>query len=503
MPDAITPVGTMIRPPDPNQTIGTLSGILGLRQQQQQLQVGQADVQQAQQQMRERQWLQQAQASNEYKDADGELDPQKFGPAVSQNMPLLGQQVLQSVIKTHTDKTNLNDALRGLDNNFKNDLSGIVRSHANDPNVTSKDIKGDVNAYVGDNPKAAAVAHWMTNLIDDHFDNLSPEQKNTALLHWAQRIQPAATTAQQQQPAVGTMQGPQGLQAIQTNPLAIGGVGAVGNQLPQGLAPQILTPPGGLPTQVGGGRGGPPSTAPGGGGGGAAGARPGKAASGLGNQYPGPQPTDQDMANFKDYSGNLSARAAVAADSLPRIQLLDQATEAIRGGAGQEAREKLAKQLQALNAPKAWVDAVAGGNLGDLQTAEKFLFQTTLSGLRQSMQGDSAHVAQFQAADKVFPSMGTDPRARQEVLNFLRDQGTRDLAEQQALNTARKTGTFNPATWQADYQQQLRGGQVPGVPASQVPRMSGAAPQVNLEGAMHKSKSGKDMVFKNGRWEYK
>lgn len=48
MPDMITPVGAMIKPPDPSQAINTMSGILGLQQQRQALQTGQYQQQSAQ-----------------------------------------------------------------------------------------------------------------------------------------------------------------------------------------------------------------------------------------------------------------------------------------------------------------------------------------------------------------------------------------------------------------------------------------------------------------------
>jgi len=130
----------------------------------------------------------------------------------------------------------------------------------------------------------------------------------------------------------------------------------------------------------------------------------------------------------------------------------------------------LGTTLQSIGAPKSLVDAVASGDLAATQEAEKYLFQTTFSGLKQSMQGDPARVAEFNSAEQVFPSIGTDPRATKSVLNFMMQQAQRDYAEQQALKKARTAGTVNPATWEADYQQQLRAGQVPGTPASQVPK---------------------------------
>lgn len=58
MPDGIQPVGAMIKTPDPNQGISTISGILGLKQQQQNLQTGQYQQQQEQLKMAQAQGVQ-------------------------------------------------------------------------------------------------------------------------------------------------------------------------------------------------------------------------------------------------------------------------------------------------------------------------------------------------------------------------------------------------------------------------------------------------------------
>jgi len=166
----------------------------------------------------------------------------------------------------------------------------------------------------------------------------------------------------------------------------------------------------------------------------------------------------------------------VASDLIPRVQAAEHALDQVRGGGGAVARAAAAKNLQAIpGIPKSFIDAVAGGNLAAAQEAEKYLFQTTFAGLKQSMQGDPARVSEFNSAEQVFPNLGTDPGATKNVLNFMTQQAQRDYAEQQALTTARKAGTFNPATWQGDYQKQLRAGAVPGVPAAQVPKSAATA----------------------------
>src|SRR5208282_58173 len=161
--------------------------------------------------------------------------------------------------------------------------------------------------------------------------------------------------------------------------------------------------------------------------------------------------------------------------------------------------------LQGFGAPQGLVDAVAGGNLGAAQEAEKLMFQTTFAGLRQSMQGDPARVAEFQAAENVFPNIGTDPRATRGILGFMSDQSQRDYAEQQSLNTSKLNGTFNPATWQGQYQQRLRAGQVPGVPQSQVPATAGGNKTVTRTGTVKSGDNkGKTVTeYSDGTRDYK
>lgn len=262
MPDAITPVGAMIKPPDPSQGLNTLSGIIGIQQQKQKLAQEVAGTQQAQQQMRERMFLQgmmktgKDDQGNSILGADGSPDPQKIIPAISRNMPLTGQPVIQSIVKTQSDKANLDNAVRELGQNYRNDLSGIARSFVNNPKAGADDVKAAFDQYVSANPRAAGAGHWASNLVDAHYDNMGPDQKNDALIHLAQQFQPSTETAQQQQPSIGLRQGPTGQQPVQTNTLAPGGVRDVGAPLPQGIAPQIVTFPNQQLGTAGAGQGG-------------------------------------------------------------------------------------------------------------------------------------------------------------------------------------------------------------------------------------------------------
>lgn len=477
MPDAITPVAAQIQAPN---ALGTMSSILGLQQQRQALQGQAAQVQQEQLKAQQASGVQnffQSFDPTQHMGADGTIDldsalQDSHFRGAGNAKPAIMQSLLDIKNKQLTNK----QALTSLNGANLSQLSSVIGSLAKDEDVLADktDPQSGVNAgraKVGaafDNfsklgPDAARVAAIYKPMVEG-----APAGKlSTGIQSLQMQAQDVAGQQAQQNPAlvpvargsetdIFNVNKPEGLQPGQ----------APAQRLGMGLAPQVVTPPGGVPAIMGG---------MGGGGGGAPGQPNQRNLSG----FPGPQPTDQDMKNFGDYQNNLNQRVAIASDSIPRIQMAENALDSIRGGAGAPAYAKWAQRLQALHMPQDLVDAVANGNLAKAQEAEKLLFQTTFSGLRQSMQGDPARVAEFQSAEKVFPSISTDPRAAKEILGFMVDQGNRDYAEQQALLKARTDHTFNPVTWQGEYQQRLRAGAVPGVPASQNP--SGGIPTVTSQ----------------------
>ena len=465
MPDFAAPVAGRN---SPNDGMTQLSNLMGVQLQGQQLQTGkftqqtaQATAQNAQQQMSERQILATMMKSgtdpdgNKVLDEKGEPNAPAMSAAIMKHMPLIGQPVLQNIIKTQDDRLKLNDSIRGLGDNYRNDISGIVRSSIGTQD-TPDQIGAKLDAYVQQNPNAASLiapsVARAKSLLGNLGTHVPQEHNDKALLHLAQEFQPASTSVSEQTQNIQSFTTPSGDRGtVQQNPLSPVPMGQVGPQVGQGIPPQIVTPPGGVPTPYKGG--GPVPSSYGAG---------------------GPAPTSQDVENFGAYQQNLNHRVQVASDLIPRITQAEEALDKIRAGGGSEAYAKFGRMLQATGVvPKSLIDRVSNGDLAATQEAEKYLFQSTFAGLKQSMQGDASRVSEFNAAEQVFPSIGTDPRATKSVLNFMADQSKRDYAEQQALNKARKSGTFNPATWQADYQQQLRAGKVEGVPASQVPRGAG------------------------------
>lgn len=247
MPDFGTPVANQITATNPNQTLQTLSGVLSLKQAQQglqlgqqQLQVGEGAAQSAQQQMDERQLLQSTMASGKapdgtpIKDANGEIDPVAFSKFANTSLPLTGQAVTQNIISTLDNRLKLNDSIRGLGQNYRNDISGIVRSGigAQDPSSVSTGL----DEYAQQNPDAAPAIARAKALIGGVSPNMPPAQRDMAFQKLATEFQPAATSAQQQAPATTMITGPGGgAQAVQVNPLSAVPQGATGPEVAQGI----------------------------------------------------------------------------------------------------------------------------------------------------------------------------------------------------------------------------------------------------------------------------
>jgi hypothetical protein len=247
MPDFGAPVAAGINAPNPQQSVQTLSGLLGVAQQQQSLQQGQqalqvgaGQVQQAQQQQQERQLLQTTMQTgkdpdgNPIKGANGEVDPTALAGFANKYLPLTGQGVQQGIIQTLNNRVQLNDQVRGLGQNFRNDISGIVRSGIGmqDPSA----VMPALSAYAQQNPNAAPAISRAQALLQHVSPQMPQAQRDQALQHLSMEFQPAATTAAQQAPQMGTTTGPGGgVQAFNTNPNSATPVGAVGPEVAQGV----------------------------------------------------------------------------------------------------------------------------------------------------------------------------------------------------------------------------------------------------------------------------
>jgi hypothetical protein len=450
----------------PNKGLTTLSDLMGLQQKQigisqaqQTLQTGQF---MQQQQQAEAQKQQQAMATRQVAtkmaqtgtDPDGnsiidpttkEMDPVKFSSALFKTDPINAAPIVQNILKTTNDKFITQSTGLKLDAQQRQMLAGPLQAlnlDSSDANVSN--VRSTFGQFLQQHPEMGPNVA-SANALLDHIQGQTDQKKRGAMANSFSALLQGGVQVQTQ-PTAGTMESGQEIIPGTQAPAAAGGAFTPsGPTIEKKIAPQLVTPPGGVPTPYKGS--GPVPTSYG----------------------PGPAPTNTDVERFGAYSANLNNRVAVASDMIPRIQQAESALSQVKAGGGAQVREQAGKILQSMGAPKSMIDAVANGDLAATQEAEKYLFQTTFSGLKQSMQGDPARVAEFNAAENIFPSIGTDPKATAKVLKFMSDQGSRDFSEQQALTQARANGTFNPVTWESQWQNRLRSGTAPGVPASQVP----------------------------------
>jgi hypothetical protein len=251
-----------IKSPDVGATMGTIFGLqskkLQLQQQAQDLQTGayqqqsaQGAAQQAQQAMGERQLLQKTMATGvddqgkSILNDQNEVDPAKMTAFATRALPLTGQQVVQNITKTMSDKTALASSVADLADKSRDETSGILRSFVNNPQAKAGDVKSALTDYAKQNPAASNAVLSAMPLIDKMDQAGSMKDKNAALIHLAQQFQPAATTAGQQAPTISTVQAPgpvSAVQPVQMNPNAPGGIGATGAPIKQGLAPTEQLP---------------------------------------------------------------------------------------------------------------------------------------------------------------------------------------------------------------------------------------------------------------------
>lgn len=240
MPDFGAPVADQITPPNPNQPLQTISGLMGVAQQQQNLQIGQATAQSAQQQMAERQIYQKAMSTgtdpdgNQIKNADGSINFPAVSKFANKYMPITGQQIQQGIITTLDNANTYHSNALKLTNDQRAAVSGVLASGIGEPD--SSGVMSRLDTLAQQNPDLAPFIKSTQQSVGTIPPNATPDQRDQILRHGVQAIQPAGTTAQQQMPSMVTTTGPGGgLQAANINPNSATPVGAVGPEVQQGI----------------------------------------------------------------------------------------------------------------------------------------------------------------------------------------------------------------------------------------------------------------------------
>src|ERR1700748_27367 len=162
MPDSITPVAAQIKGPDINQGLGTISGLLGLRQQQQALQTGQyqqasaqAESQQAQQKNAEMQRAQavalQGAQSGKYTKSDGTLDRMRMADDISMVAPTYGSQYAGQLLSQANEVVANQQALQTLGDDQRKRIGGSLQALASNPNLSHSDVVNWADQELGVN----------------------------------------------------------------------------------------------------------------------------------------------------------------------------------------------------------------------------------------------------------------------------------------------------------------------------------------------------------------
>jgi len=178
MPDAIQPVGAMIQPPDPNKGISTLSGILGLRNQQQNLQIGQQQLQQERLKTAQQQGVQsffQSWDPSEHVAEDGSTDldsalQSKSFKAAGNAKPAIMQALLDIKNKQLGNKQALSSLNKDLVTQFGTGMGALAK----DDDV----IEDKTDAATGVNTGRAKIDQFLGN-----FGKLSPDAARIAQIY--------------------------------------------------------------------------------------------------------------------------------------------------------------------------------------------------------------------------------------------------------------------------------------------------------------------------------
>jgi hypothetical protein len=255
MPAPIQAIGLDVQPVDPLKGINTMSGILGLKQQQQTLQTGQyqqqtasAEADQAQQKNSELQKAQsialQGAKSGQYTKADGTLDRQKMADDITTVAPTYGQGVASSLLSQANEVVANTKAHQELSRSQQQQLSSTFGGLATKPDLSNTDVIDALDNLTDQNPGIKRMALSMSTHLPA---NATPDQLRNIVRQWSIAGTSPESAAGQSAPNVSLIQGKgqvgqpdagqSGLVPTNVNPQAPGGIRQVGPVQQQSLAP--------------------------------------------------------------------------------------------------------------------------------------------------------------------------------------------------------------------------------------------------------------------------
>lgn len=407
--------------------VQTLSGLLSIKQQQQNLQTGayeqQATAAKSQQATQENQELQalsqftrSAVTDPSFRKEDGSLDVEKFQRGAAAAAPVYGQAYIGQATSNANAMIDNRKALLGLSNEQRKTLGNYFGAVAANPNATREDFLDaaeQARTVSDDRAYQKSVDRMLMSAPD--VRHMPTDQASQALRQWARGIsmETGAPSSAESSPAVSMVQGPNGLVPTNVNPQAPGGVAPVGPTQAQGIAPQIVTSP------VTGGQGVV---------GGSQGLSPRPIGGGT---APGPnpwQPYAGQQGDIKTYQGEVQGTRS-AADAAPtarniNAQILRLADDA-KTGPGTEVWQHA---VGALAAPFGLSPTASYQELG------KFLEKNAIANM-QSMGGPPSD-ARLSAAAAANGSTHFSPEALKAVTKFNDATNTALMEYRQGMDRA-------------------------------------------------------------------
>jgi hypothetical protein len=429
----------------PNKGLTTLSDLMGLQQKQigisqaqQNLQTGayqqqqqQAAAQQQQAAMQTRQAATKMAQSGQDPDGnpirgdDGEIDPIKFSTALNKIDPVNAAPIVQNILKTQTDKLNLQSGALKLDAQQRNMLQGPMQALNLDPsddNITN--ARGAITGLVTSHPEMAKTAAAANSLLD-HVQNAKDPATRQKMANSLSSLLQAGAPVETQPSAATVDTGPSIQPGVREAPAAGAGFTPTGVPITKGVAPGIVMDLQGQPHYIGG----------------AAGTGTGAGAS----PWPTPAAVQAQSGVAKDMADHFTALNA-SGQSLPLVTGLTKtieglAPEAFTGPGGDK------KQYMA------GVARSFGVNLtGDAQTDTNLLNKAIAQLNISTPAGTDAARALVEAGQ---PNTKMDPQAIKDAAGTLRGQVLMNTAERNFLQTTRLSnrGAGDPQAYQEGRQQ--------------------------------------------------
>lgn len=252
MPDFGSPVAQNTNPV--GQGLSALMNIQNYQRGQQALQTGQyqqqsaqATAQQDQQKNQELQALSQftksASQNPAYHNPDGSLNVQKFQTDAMAVAPVYGQESIGQVTRSANALIENRKAMLNLSNEQRTSMGNYFGAVAAKPNATGEDLMTAVeNARsLSDDPSyQRSLDRVLVSTPNTH--GMTDAQGSAAIQNFARNVavQTGAPNAALSERTKDTMQAPGGLQGVNLNPMAPGGVGPQGPVMKQGVAPGVI-----------------------------------------------------------------------------------------------------------------------------------------------------------------------------------------------------------------------------------------------------------------------